>query len=144
MTDLTALAAQIAPNPSTTPAPAAPAPAPGASQRFEALLDRPVNANADVYTAPAKAPATEATRPAQMPQQLFQYGKELSAQMRATFEKSAVEQSIDTERFPELAVAQAISSEMRQFMLLDMQIHFLSKSAEMSEKGLQTLYKQQG
>jgi hypothetical protein len=142
MTDLTELAAQIAPNPSTTPAPAAPAP--GASQRFEALLDRPVNANADVYTAPAKAPATEATRPAQMPQQLFQYGKELSAQMRATFEKSAVEQSIDTERFPELAVAQAISSEMRQFMLLDMQIHFLSKSAEMSEKGLQTLYKQQG
>jgi hypothetical protein len=141
MTDLTLIAAPTELNPASGAA----IPAPGAPQRFEAMLDRPANtANADVYAAPAKVPVTDGTRPAQMPQELFQFGKELSAQMRATFEKSAVEQSIDTERFPELAVAQAISSEMRQFMLLDMQIHFLSKSAEISEKGLQTLYKQQG
>lgn len=140
MNDLTMMAAQAGVDPAAVSGAATPAA--GASQRFEAMLDRPVNA--DVYTAPVKAPVTEATRPAQMPQQLFQFGKELSAQMRATFEKSAVEQSINTQRFPELAVAQAISSEMRQFMLLDMQIHFLSKSAEISEKGLQTLYKQQG
>jgi hypothetical protein len=144
MTDLTVMAAQIGVDPAATSGASAPGlgQSPGAPQRFEAMLDRPLNA--DVYTAPVKPQASSATRPAQMPQQLFQFGKELSAQMRATFEKSAVEQSIDTQRFPELAVAQAISSEMRQFMLLDMQIHFLGKSAEISEKGLQTLYKQQG
>jgi hypothetical protein len=140
MTDLTVIAAQLGQNPAATSG--ATTPAAGAPQRFEAMLDRPLNA--DLYTAPVKAPVTEATRPAQMPQQLFQFGKELSTQMRATLEKSAVERSIDIERFPELAVVQAISLEMRQFMLLDVQIHFLSKSAEVSEKGLQTLYKQQG
>jgi hypothetical protein len=140
MTDPTMMAGQFALDPKAMPAPSVAAP--GAPQRFEAMLDAP--AGAELYIAPIKTPATEATRAAQMPQPLFQFGKELSAQMRATLDKPVAGQAIDTERFPELAMAQAISSEMRQFMLLDMQVHFASKSAEVSEKGLQTLYKQQG
>jgi hypothetical protein len=141
MTDLTSMAGQFLVQPGSN----ASTPQLNPTQRFEALLNMP--SGADVYVDKAQtqaASSNDAMRPVQMPQEVFAFGNDLSSQMRAALEKPSLTQTIDTERFPELAVAQAISADTRQFMLLDMQIHFVSKSAEVSEKSLQTLYKQQG
>jgi hypothetical protein len=128
------------------------APAAGAAQRFDALMSAPAQSAGpaashaprhDTYVerVPDSAPVS---RPALMPQSFFEAGNDLSNRMRATFEKSAFTQPVDAERFPEVAIMQNISLQTREFMLLDMQIHFASKSVEIADKGLQTLYKQQG
>jgi uncharacterized protein (DUF1501 family) len=137
MTDLTMMTGQFVADVS-----AQSIPQPGAGQRFDALMNAP--AGADVYTAQALAPGSDALRPVEMPHELLSWGNELSSQMRAALAKPSDVQAIDTERFPELAAMQSISMETRHFMLLSTQIEFVSKSAEVSEKGLQTLYKQQG
>jgi hypothetical protein len=146
MTDTTMMMGQFVVDPS-----ASSSPGPGAAQRFEAMLHAPAGAGidtapagADVYTVQAPAPSSGAMRPVEMPHHVMSLGNDLSAQMRAALEKPGSAQAIDTERFPELAAMQAISADTRHFMLLSTQIEFVSKSAEVSEKGLQTLYKQQG
>ncbi len=137
MTDMTMMTGHFVADPS-----ASTMPKPDAAHRFEAMLNAP--SGADVYTAQLPPPSSDALRPVQMPQEVLNVGNNLSSQMRTALEKPSNSPPIDTERFPELAVMQAISMDTRHFMLLTTQIEFVSKSVEVSEKGLQTLYKQQG
>lgn len=139
MTDMTLVAQQLGIDPQLHSIPK-----PDAAQRFEALLDAP--AKTDVYTTRSNATAqTDALRPVQLPPEVAKAGSDLSGQLRDLTDKFPKwEQVIDTETYPELAIQLHMSLEMRKFMLLDTQIHFVSKAVEISDKGLQTLYKQQG
>ncbi len=139
MTDMTLIAQQLGADPQLHSIPK-----PEAAQRFESLLDAP--AKTDVYTTHPAGPApTDALRPVQLPPEVAKVGNDLSAQMRDLTDKFPKwEKVIDTETYPELAIQLHMSMEMRKFMMLDTQIHFVSKAVEISDKGLQTLYKQQG
>jgi hypothetical protein len=119
-------------------------PKPDAAQQFEALLDKP--APSDAYTTrTAAAPQTDALRPVQLPPEVAKAGNDLSSQLREMTDRVPKwEKAIDTETYPELAVQLHLQMEMRKFMMLDTQIHFVSKAVEISDKSLQTLYKQQG
>jgi hypothetical protein len=138
-TDLTLVAPQLAADPQIHSMPK-----PEAAQRFEALLDKP--APTDVYSTHIPAAArTDALRPVQLPPEVAKAGNDLSTQLRELTDRFPKwEKVIDTETYPELAVQLHMQMEMRKFMMLDTQIHFVSKAVEISDKGLQTLYKQQG
>jgi hypothetical protein len=139
MTDMTIAAQQLAADQQIHSIPK-----PDAAQQFEALMDKP--AQTDVYSSRAAAsPETDALRPVQLPSEVAKAGNDLSSQLREMTDRLPKwEQAVDTETYPELAVQLHLQMEMRQFMMLDTQIHFVSKAVEISDKSLQTLYKQQG
>jgi hypothetical protein len=140
MTDMTIAALQLAADQQIHSIPK-----PDAAQQFEALLDKP--AHTDVYSSRAAAPTpqTDSLRPVQLPPEVAKAGNDLSSQLREMTDRFPKwEKAIDTETYPELAVQLHMQMEMRKFMMLDTQIHFVSKAVEISDKGLQTLYKQQG
>ena len=77
-----------------------------------------------------------------LPKVITTMGKELGEQMRASVERSRV--AADTVADPDLAAAHKAIAEIKEFGMLTLQFNYVGKMVELTEKDLQTLYKQQG
>ena len=102
--------------------------------RFEAQLQQPAPLH---YDAPASAAgASGELRP------VIDYAGRVSNEFRTKLEHRDLK--IDAEQWPELYLVQEVNREMRGFSLMQMQVEFIGKGVEVTNRSTQVLYQQSG
>jgi hypothetical protein len=111
---------------------AAPQPTPQQIARFEAQLQE---------HAPSRyGPPLSGSAPNENLRPMIDYAGRVSQEYRTKLERPGLR--IDAEQWPELYVLQEVNRDMRSFSLVQLQLEFIGKGVEATNRGTQVLYQQ--